>query len=808
MAKNLVIVESPAKAKTIEGYLGKDFTVMSSYGHVRDLGKKENAIDVENDFLPNYEVSVDKKKIVAELKKLAKGADIVWLATDEDREGEAISWHLKETLGLKEDNYKRITFNEITKSAVTKAIENPRKIDDDLVNAQQARRILDRLVGFELSPVLWRKVKPSLSAGRVQSVAVRLIVEREKEIEAFSTSSYFNTDAIFSVDNAKFKSKLNKTIDGKAAATKFLEACKTYDFSIADIQKKPAKKSPTAPFTTSTLQQEASLKYGFSVSRTMSVAQRLYEAGKITYMRTDSVHLSDTAVNGAVSEIKKAYGDDFVKTRKYKTKSSNAQEAHEAIRPTDFSMHTVVGESDEEKLYQLIWKRAIASQMSDAQLERTTISIDAPQSYQFLTKGEIIKFEGFLKVYLETNLDDDEEEAADGLLPDMNKGDHLNKELIQATERFSRPPSRYVEASLVKKLEELGIGRPSTYAPTISTIQKRGYVERGIHEGDERKYLQLALTENKIAEKALTEKTGSQKGKMIPTDIGRVVTEFLVENFGRIMEYSFTASVEEEFDDIAHGLKKWTEMLKKFYVPFHKNVEDTLENSERATGERALGDDPKTGKPVIARIGRFGPMIQIGVQDDEDKPKFASLRATQSIHSISLEDALELFKFPKVIGEFEDKDVKINVGRFGPYVQHNSKFVSISEKNGDSIDTITIDRAIELIKIKREEDAKKLIKTFSEDDTMQLLIGRWGPYLKIGKNNFKLPKDVEAENLTYEQCVEISENQPAKKGRGATAKKTVVKKAAPKKKAAVKKKAVAKKTTAKKPAVKKTAAKK
>ena len=798
MAKNLVIVESPAKAKTIEGYLGKDFTVMSSYGHVRDLGKKENAIDVENDFLPNYEVSADKKKIVAELKKLAKAAEVVWLATDEDREGEAISWHLKETLGLKEGNYKRITFNEITKSAVTHAIENPRKIDDDLVNAQQARRILDRLVGFELSPVLWRKVKPSLSAGRVQSVAVRLIVEREKEIEAFKSSSYFNTDAIFSVGDVKFKSKLNKTIDGKPAAKKFLEACQTVDFSIADIQKKPAKKSPTAPFTTSTLQQEASLKYGFSVSRTMSVAQRLYEAGKITYMRTDSVHLSDTAVNGAVNEIKKAYGDDFVKTRKYKTKSSNAQEAHEAIRPTDFSAHTVVGETDEEKLYQLIWKRAIASQMSDAKLERTTISIDAPQNYQFLAKGEIIKFEGFLKVYLESNIDDDDEDAADGMLPDMHKGDQLNKELIQATERFSRPPSRYVEASLVKKLEELGIGRPSTYAPTISTIQKRGYVERGIHEGDERNYLQLALANNKIAENTLTEKTGSQKGKMIPTDIGRVVTEFLVENFGRIMEYSFTASVEEEFDDIANGLKKWTEMLKKFYVPFHKNVEDTLENSERATGERALGDDPATGKPVIARIGRFGPMIQIGVQDDEDKPKFASLRATQSIHSINLEEALELFKFPKVIGEFEGKDVKINVGRFGPYVQHNSKFVSISEKNGDDIETITIDRAIELIKIKREEDAKKLIKTFKEDDTMQLLIGRWGPYLKIGKNNFKLPKDVEPEGLTYEQCIEISENQPAKKGRGATAKKAPAKKTAAKKKTVAKKKTTAKKASTKK----------
>jgi len=778
MAKNLVIVESPAKAKTIEGYLGKDFTVMSSYGHVRDLGKKENAIDIENDFSPNYEVSADKKKIVSELKKLAKGAETIWLATDEDREGEAISWHLKETLGLKEEDYKRITFNEITKSAVTHAIENPRKIHYDLVDAQQARRILDRLVGFELSPVLWRKVKPSLSAGRVQSVAVRLIVEREKEIEAFQAANHYNTDAKFSIGRSELKAKLNKTIAGKTEANTFLESCKDFSFEILDVQKKPAKKSPTAPFTTSTLQQEASLKFGFSVSRTMSVAQRLYESGRITYMRTDSVHLSDTAVNGAVSEIKKTYGDDFVKVRKYKTKSSGAQEAHEAIRPTDFSIHEITGETDEEKLYQLIWRRSIASQMSDAQLERTTISINAPKGYEFQAKGEIIKFEGFLKVYLVSNLDDDEDEV-EGLLPDISIGDQLSNEYIQSTERFTRPPARYVEASLVKKLEELGIGRPSTYAPTISTIQKRGYVERGISEGNDRNYIVLELRNGDLSEEVLTEKTGSQKGKLIPTDIGRVVTEFLIENFGRIMEYSFTASVEEEFDDIAKGLKKWTEMLKKFYTPFHKNVEDTLENSDRATGERELGTDPKTGKPIIARIGRFGPMIQIGTQDDEDKPKFASLRKNQNIHSISLEEALELFDFPKVLGQFEEKDVKVNIGRFGPYVQHNNKFVSISSDNGDDIETITIDRAIELVIQKREDDAKKLIKTFPEDETMQLLIGRYGPYLKIGKKNFKLPKDAEPAELSYEECVTISENQPAKKGRA---------KAAPKKKSAAKKK--------------------
>ena len=518
----------------------------------------------------------------------------------------------------------------------------------------------------------------------------------------------------------------------------------------------------------------------------MSVAQRLYESGKITYMRTDSVHLSETAVNGAVKEITKAYGPDFVKVRKYKTKSSGAQEAHEAIRPTDFSQHRINGESDEEKLYQLIWKRAIASQMSDAQLERTTISIAAPGEYEFQAKGEIIKFEGFLKVYLESKLDEEEDET-EGLLPEIAVGDVVGRKLVRATERFSRPPARYVEASLVKKLEELGIGRPSTYAPTISTIQKRGYVERGIHEGDERQYTVISLEAAEVKEAQLKEKTGSQKGKLVPTDIGRVVTDFLIENFGRIMEYSFTASVEEEFDDIAKGLKKWTEMLKKFYVPFHQNVEETLEHSERATGERELGTDPKSGKPVIARIGRFGPMIQIGVQDDEEKPRFASLRKNQNIHSISLEEALDLFNFPKVLGQFEDKDVKVNIGRFGPYVQHNGKFVSIAAKNGDDIETITLERAIELIQIKREEDAKKLIKTFPEDETMQLLVGRYGPYLKIGRNNFKLPKDVEPAELTYEECVHISENQPAKKGRA---------KAATKKKTT--KKTTAKKTTAKK----------
>jgi DNA topoisomerase-1 len=769
MAKNLVIVESPAKAKTIEGYLGKDYVVKSSFGHVRDLAKKDKAIDIEHDFKPKYEVSADKKKIVAELKKLAKEAEMVWLATDEDREGEAISWHLKEALKLNADNYKRITFNEITKSAVTNAIDNPRKIDDDLVDAQQARRVLDRLVGFELSPVLWRKIKPSLSAGRVQSVAVRLIVEREKEIEAFNSKSFFNVDAEFQVEKSKLKAKLPKPFNKREEAKSFLETCKEFNFKVNDVTKKPAKKTPTAPFTTSTLQQEASLKLGFSVLRTMSVAQKLYEAGRITYMRTDSVNLSDTAIKGASNEIVRAYGKEYLQNRKFKTKSSNAQEAHEAIRPTDFSKHSISGASDEEKLYALIWKRTIASQMSDAKLERTTIKIDAPLNHEFQAKGEIIKFDGFLKVYLESKLEEDDEETT-GLLPNINKGDSLEPNEIKATERFTRPPARYVEASLVKKLEELGIGRPSTYAPTITTIQKRGYVERGEDEGKQRAFDQLILQNGTVEELKQTEKYGSNKGKLTPTDIGRVVTDFLIDNFSEIMEYSFTASVEQEFDEIAQGLKKWTEMLKKFYEPFHKTVKDTLENSERASGERELGIDPKSGKKVIVRIGRFGPMVQIGHADDEEKPKFASLRKNQSITSITLEEALDLFSFPKVLGEFEDKAVKVNIGRFGPYVQHNSKFVSISEKNGDSIETITLERAIELIKEKREIDAKALIKTFKEDDKMQLLNGRYGAYLKVGRKNYKLPKDAEPEKLTYEQCLEIMENQPTKGKRGAKVK--------------------------------------
>jgi len=762
MGKNLVIVESPAKAKTIEKYLGKDFIVMSSYGHVRDLAKGDGSIDIENGFKPKYIISSDKKKIITELKKQVKAVDFVWLASDEDREGEAISWHLKETLGLDKKGYKRITFNEITKSAVLKAIEKPRAIDDDLVNAQQARRILDRLVGFELSPVLWRKVKPSLSAGRVQSVAVRLVVEREQDIEKFTTKSFYRTESVFKVGSSILKAKLNKQFDSQSDVESFLSDSADYAYKVKSITKKPAKKSPAAPFTTSTLQQEASLKLGFSVSRTMSVAQRLYESGLITYMRTDSVNLSETALSGAKNEIEQSYGKEYHKVRKFKNKSGGAQEAHEAIRPTDFTLHSIDAERDEARLYQLIWKRSIASQMSDAQLERTAIKIDAPQGFEFAANGEIVLFDGFLKVYLESKLDDEDDEM-EGLLPAMSEGDVLEQTELKSVQRFTRPPSRYVEASLVKKLEELGIGRPSTYAPTISTIQKRGYVERGESEGELRSYKLLSLDAGQIKVDEATEKTGSNKGKMIPTDIGRVVTEFLMEHFGQVMDYNFTANVEKEFDDIANGMVEWTKMIEEFYGPFHKRVEDTIENSERASGERMLGVDPKTGLNVYARIGRYGPMAQIGESDQEEKPKFASLKKDQSIQTITIEEALELFKFPKVIGQYEDMDIKINKGRFGPYVQQAKLFVSIKEENGDTLENMTIERAIELIEEKKEEDRNRIIKSFDEDDTMQLLNGRYGPYLKVGRKNYKLPKDVEPKDLTYDECLHIMENQPAKK---------------------------------------------
>jgi DNA topoisomerase-1 len=773
MSKNLVIVESPAKAKTIENYLGKDFTVKSSYGHVRDLASKGLAIDVENNFEPDYEISSDKKSLVAELKKLAKSAEIVWLATDEDREGEAISWHLYQTLGLKPENTKRITFNEITKDAILRAIEKPRKINEELVNAQQARRVLDRLVGFELSPVLWKKVKPSLSAGRVQSVAVRLIVEREREIQQFKITSSYKIQAEFN-KRSNFKSELSKSLNGADEALKFLESCKNAVFHVEDVQTKPATKSPAAPFTTSTLQQEASLKLGFSVTRTMQVAQNLYEAGHITYMRTDSISLSQEALNKSKQAILAQFGEEYSHTRNYKTKKAGAQEAHEAIRPTNFMTNGIDASRDEARLYELIWKRTMASQMADAQLERTVIKISSPSiSEHFVTRGEIIKFDGFMKLYLESSHDEEEEDETLGsILPKVVQGDALKTNWISSTQRYTRPPSRYVEATLVKKLEESGIGRPSTYAPTISTIQKRGYVEKVEREGEKRSFDYFILMNNEISKEIKSENTGAEKNKLSPTDIGIVVTDFLVEHFGDIMDYNFTADVEKEFDDIAQGLLQWTDMIHKFYKPFHDNVENTLETSERASGERSLGNHPQNGKPIIARIGRFGPMVQIGDPNDEEKPQFASLSPNQSITSITLEEALDLFKLPRVLGKFEDKDVKANVGRFGPYIQHASAFTSIPK--GEDAVSLSLERAIELIQEKRVVEAAKLIKTFPENPEMQLLNGRYGPYLKIGKENYKLPKNVEAEQLSYDECIAISQDPAAqsKKGKGKVKKTT------------------------------------
>jgi DNA topoisomerase I len=769
MAKNLVIVESPAKAKTIEGYLGKDFVVKSSFGHVRDLASKGISVDIENNFEPKYEVSADKKQVVAELKKLAKEAETVWLATDEDREGEAISWHLYETLGLKGKDTKRITFNEITKPAILKAIENPRSINKELVDAQQARRVLDRIVGFELSPVLWKKVKPSLSAGRVQSVAVRLIVEREKEIEQHKSESFFRVNAVFASSKGNLKAELNEQFKSEPEADLFLKKASESNFVIEDVQKKPATKAPAPPFTTSTLQQEASLKLGFSVSRTMTVAQKLYESGKITYMRTDSVNLSETAMNGAKAEIERAYGTQYSKPTKYTTKSSGAQEAHEAIRPTDFSVHSISAERDEQRLYELIWKRSIASQMAHAQLERTTVKIDvsAYDKGYFQAKGEVIRFDGFLKVYMESDVDaEEEDENEEGLLPDVQMGESLNANEIVATQRFSRPPSRYVEASLVKKLEELGIGRPSTYAPTISTIQKRGYVEKREREGEVRSYTVKTLRSGNITEEVKNETTGKEKNKLSPTDIGVLVTEFLKEHFERIMDYNFTAKVEQQFDEIAHGLIEWTKMIHNFYQPFHHDVSETLEKSDRVTGERELGIHPVNGRRVIARYGRFGAMVQIGdEQADGQKPLFASLKPDQSISSITLEEALDLFKLPRSLGELEGLEIRANSGRFGPYVQHGKSFVSIP-KGEDPLE-ITLERAIELIREKQLSEANKMIKSFEGREDVQLLNGRYGAYLKIGKDNFKLPKGTVAADLTLQECLDIASSQSAtnKKGR-------------------------------------------
>ena len=764
MSKNLVIVESPAKAKTIEGYLGKDFVVRSSFGHVRDLAKK-NAIDIENGFTPNYEVSTDKKQIVAELKKLAKAAEIVWLATDEDREGEAISWHLQETLKLNEKETRRITFNEITQKAILKAITNYRTVNKKLVDAQQARRILDRIVGFELSPVLWRKVRPSLSAGRVQSVAVKLIVEREKQIIAHESSSFYKTSGTFAVKNGKVKGDVSSQFESREETEAFLKSCVHANFTVEDVQKKPATKKPTAPFTTSTLQQEASLKLGFSVSRTMSVAQRLYESGHITYMRTDSVNLSETARNAAKDAIIQKYGGSYSNPQQYRTKSSGAQEAHEAIRPSEFGVSEVQMENDESRLYELIWKRAISSQMSDAKLERTTIKIGAPQVEKtFVCKGEVILFDGFLSVYIESNLSDQDDDDTQGLLPKVEKGEDATRLEINANERFSRAPARYVEASLVKKLEELGIGRPSTYAPTISTIQKRGYVEKKINDGTERKYISMSLLEDNVEITTKTEITGREKNKLSPTDIGVVVTDFLQDNFKDIMDYQFTAIIESQFDEIAQGELDWKKMLESFYKPFHSGVENTIENSERATGERSLGNHPESGRKIITRIGKFGPMVQVGDEkEDGIKAEFASLLSSQSISSITLEEALELFKLPRILGKHEDKDVKVNIGRFGPYVQVEKTYASIP-KELDPME-IDFDTALEIYLEKVKQAEANKIKSFEEQPDLFVLNGKYGPYIKQGKANFKIPKDLVAEDLELKDCLDIIKNQP-KKTRG------------------------------------------
>lgn len=761
MAKNLVIVESPAKAKTIEGFLGKDFLVKSSFGHVRDLSKKGLSVDVEKGFMPTYEISPDKGKVIDELKKLAKKAEIIWLATDEDREGEAISWHLFEALGLKKDNTKRIVFHEITKPAIIKAIESPRTIDIKLVEAQQARRVLDRLVGYELSPVLWKKIKPSLSAGRVQSVAVRLIVEREREISAFNSTSAFKISALFSVSGKTFKAELSVKFDKEEEARRFLEQCVGADFKVTDIETKPSKRSPSPPFTTSTLQQEASRKLGYSVSQTMVVAQKLYESGKITYMRTDSVNLSDTAIQAAKEQVSKQFGPEYSQVRKFQTKSKGAQEAHEAIRPTYMENSGIDGDNSEKRLYDLIWKRTIASQMSDAQLEKTTVKLKNQNSqYDFIAKGEVIKFEGFLKVYLEST-DDDENEGEEGMLPAMNVGDQALAVQIDATERFTHHPARYTEASLVKKLEELGIGRPSTYAPTISTIQKRNYVVKEDRLPVERKYRQMSIKDGMIVEELKTENTGAEKNKLFPTDIGAVVNDFLLQYFPEIMDYNFTATVEQEFDDIAEGKLAWNKMIAEFYKTFHADVEKTTEVSERATGERLLGKDPSSGKNVYARIGRFGPLVQIGESDDEEKPKFASIRKDQRLEDITLEQALDLFKLPRVAGSFEGNEMVIGIGRFGPYIRHDNKFVSIPKEEDPM--SISQARAIELIEGKRKAAEENLIKTFTEDESIQVLKGRFGPYIKAGKNNYKIPKDKEPSLLTYEDVRGIIEAAPVSK---------------------------------------------
>lgn len=768
MSKNLVIVESPAKAKTIEGYLGKDFKVASSMGHIRDLPKGGGAIDIENGFEPTYEVSPDKKDVIQKLKKLAEDAQMVYLASDEDREGEAISWHLKEVLDLTEAKTRRIVFTEITKKAILNAIENPRGIDVDLVNAQQARRVLDRLVGYELSPILWKKIKTGLSAGRVQSVAVRMVVEREREITEFKVKSSYKVNATFDLGKGKqLVAELPERFENEQDAVDFLESCKGAKFSIADLQTKPSKRSPAPPFTTSTLQQEAARKLGFSVIQTMTVAQKLYESGKISYMRTDSVNLSDEARQGAQRQIQSAFGKEFHQPRQFKTKSNSAQEAHEAIRPTDFSLMDPGMDRNAHRLYELIWKRAIASQMADAELEKTTATIAISTNPRTLVaSGEVIKFEGFLKVYMESGDDEDEEENSK-TLPPLTIGQVLTLDALVARQIFSRHPPRYTEASLVKKLEELGIGRPSTYAPTITTIQKRGYVVKEIREGVERRYNVYTLKNDQIARQEDSEITGAEKNKLFPTNTAMIVNDFLVEHFPDITDYSFTSEIEQEFDEIASGKLEWQKMIGNFYKPFHKKVSLTEKVERSSVGKsKELGVDPKTGKNVYAKLGKFGAYVQIGENPDDnggEKPKFASLRPGQFIENMTLADAMELFKMPRDMGLFEEKPVVINIGRFGPYVLHDKKFVSIP-KDLDPY-TIPSEKAIELIEAKRVADANRLIKSFPEDPDMQVLNGRFGPYIKAGKKNVKIPKGKVPADLTFEECFTLAANAPEKRGR-------------------------------------------
>lgn len=757
MVKNLVIVESPAKAKTIEGFLGKDYVVKSSYGHVRDLNKSNLSLDMDKGFQPLYEIPADKKNLVGELKKIADKAEMVWLASDEDREGESISWHLFETLGLKDEKYRRIVFHEITKTAISHAIDNPRKIDMDLVSAQQARRVLDRLVGYELSPLLWKKVKPSLSAGRVQSVVVRLIVECEEEVRNFKQTSAYRVTAIFTftIDNQEYSlaAELPYRYDKEEDAYDFLQKCKEASYSIKSVDKKPLSKLPAPPFTTSTLQQEAGRKLGFSVSNTMRIAQQLYESGKITYMRTDSVNLSQFALMSAKKEIENLYGPQYVKNRQFSTKSKGAQEAHEAIRPTYLDQQTIKGTADERKLYELIWKRTIASQMAEAQLEKTNVSIAVSNSdKEFMATGEVVLFDGFLKVYTESSVDD-LGESNNTLLPPLVVGQALELEKMEAQQRSTRRPPRYTESSLVKKMEELGIGRPSTYAPTISTIQKRGYVEKKDIQGEIREFKILTLKKNRITERIGKENVGNEKAKLIPTDIGILVNRFLMQYFDTIVDYNFTANVEKEFDKIAEGECKWNSMIGDFYKDFHKKIEDTSDNSGKFSGEKFLGIDPASGKNVYVKIGRFGPVAQIGDTESDEKPKFAGLNKGQSIETITLEEVLKLFVFPRVLGEFEEAELQVAIGRFGPYVKHKNAFYGLSKLDDPAL--ISYERAVEIIESKRKTDLDNIVSTYPENSDLKVLKGRFGIYISYNKQNYKIPKSYDPTKLSYQDCMDI-----------------------------------------------------